>query len=99
MRHAICFVEDDDLERGAGVFVLVMGRRVRELLTCEVFDFFADDTDAAFVGGVELQDARAKHLWAVELFGKGEDGGGLSGAWGAVEEHVGELRRVSFIVG
>ena len=76
-----------------------MGRRVGELLTCEVFDFFADNTDAAFVGGVELQDASAKHFRTVELFGEGEDGGGLTGAWWTIEEHVGKLRGMSSIVG
>ena len=34
-------------------------------LASEVFDLFADDGDAAFVGGVELEDAVAEVVWAV----------------------------------
>ena len=40
-------------------------------LTSEVFDLFADDGDAAFVGGVELEDAVAEVVWA-------DGGGGVS---------------------
>lgn len=57
----------------------------------KVFDFFANDGDAALVGGVEFEDAGFEHFGAVELFGEGEDGGGLAGSRRPVEEHVGEL--------
>lgn len=59
-----------------------------ELLPCKVFDFGADDGDATFVGGVELEDARFHELGAVELFCEGEDCGGFACAGGPVEEHV-----------
>lgn len=58
---------------------------------CEVFDLFADDVDAAFVGGVEFEDAGAVEGWAEEGFGEGEDGGCFACAGRAVEEHVREL--------
>ena len=58
----------------------------------EILDLFAYDGDAALVGGVEFEDAGGEHGGAVELFGKGENGGCFAGAWGTIEEHVGKLR-------
>ena len=63
-----------------------------ELHACEVFNFFAHDADAAFVGGVEFEDPGFDQFGAVELLCEGEDGGGFAGAGGAVEEHMWELR-------
>lgn len=64
---------------------------MRELGAREVLDLFAYDVDAAFVGGVEFEDAGAVEGWAEEGFGEGEDGGCFACAGGAVEEHVWEL--------
>ena len=69
----------------------VCGRGVRELHACEVFHLFADDADAAFVGGVEFEDAGFNEFGAVEFFCKGKDSGGFACAGRAVEEHVREL--------
>ena len=54
----------------------------------EVFDFGADDADAAFVRGVEFEDAGAEEVRPEELFGEREDGAGFARARGAVEEEV-----------
>lgn len=67
----------------------------RKLHPREVFDFLADDADAALVGGVELEDAGGEEGGAVEGAGEGEDGGGFAGAGGPVVEHMRELGGVS----
>lgn len=58
---------------------------MRELCSCEVFDLFADDADASFVGGVEFEDSGAVEGRAEEGFGEREDGGGFTGSGGTVE--------------
>ncbi|KAI6875733.1 hypothetical protein KC323_g181 [Hortaea werneckii] len=58
----------------------------------EVFHFFSDNGDAAFVGRVQLEDAGLDQVRTVELLGQREDSRGLAGAWWAVEEHVREVR-------
>lgn len=88
LRHGVGLVEDDDLEGRAGILVLVRGRRVGQLHAGEILDLFANDGDAAFVGGVEFEDAGPHHLGAEELLCEGQDGGCLAGARRAVEEHV-----------
>lgn len=57
----------------------------------KVLDLLPDDGNAAFVGGVELENAGAVEFGSVELFGEGEDGGCFACAGGTVEEHVWEL--------
>lgn len=71
--------------------MVVPAGRARELHSRKVFDFLADDADAALVGGVELEDAGGEEGGAVEGAREGEDGGGFAGAGRAVVEHVGEL--------
>jgi hypothetical protein len=61
------------------------------LLPRKVFDFLPDDADTALVGGVELEDSRFDQIWAVELFGKGEDGASFACAGRTIEEHVWEV--------
>lgn len=64
---------------------------MRELGARKVFDLFAHNVDAAFIRGVEFEDAGAVEGWAEEGFGEGEDGGCFAGAGRAVEEHVRKL--------
>lgn len=62
-----------------------------ELGPSEALDLFAHNSDSTVVGGVQFEDTLAVEEWAEQGFGKGEDGGCLSGSWGAVEEHVWKL--------
>ena len=52
----------------------------------KIFDLFADDADAAFIGGIEFEDTGFDEVRAVELFGECEDCGCFAGAWWAIEE-------------
>ena len=61
----------------------------------ESFNFFADNADASFVRSVQFEDSGAVEGGAEKGFCEGEDGGCFSGTWGTVEEHVGELLRIS----
>lgn len=67
LRHTVRLVQYDDLVRRTRVRLAV--RRDGDLcaggLARKVFDLFADDGDAAFVGGVELEDAVAEVVRAV----------------------------------
>ena len=56
----------------------------------ECFDLLTDDFDASIVGGIELQYHLSHVLCAIDVTGKCEDSGGLSGAWGPVEEEMRE---------
>ena len=78
--HGVAFIQDDEFE-----FVAKDGTSGSEIL-----DFIAHDVDASIVRGIELQ-CHVRNGGAVDLTGQGEDGGCLSGAWGAVEQEMREL--------
>lgn len=61
----------------------------------ESFDFFTDDADASFVRSVQFENTRAVEGGAEKGFCEGEDSRRFSGTWGTIEEHVGELLRIS----
>lgn len=63
--HRVCLVEDNNLERWTWVGGAVGRYDCRcRCLAREGLNFLADDGDAALVGGVELEDARAEVVWA-----------------------------------
>ena len=83
-RHGVGFVEDDELEAaeavrgwgcavggvGLGLGWLLLGGGGEDLFGAgEGLDLFADDVDAAVVGGVEFEDHLAHVLWSVDLAG------------------------------
>ena len=86
--HAVCLIQNNDLE-GRARFAIWPSAAGGHL--CEVLDFFSDDVDATLVGGVEFEDARAIHLAAKQISGGGQDGRGLPGARGSIEEQVGQV--------
>ena len=65
---------------------------------CKVFDLFAHDRDAALVGRVQFEHARAVQLRAEQLFAQSEDRRGFAGAGRTVEEHVRELHQRTRVV-
>lgn len=57
MRHTVCFVENNDFVGRAGVSGGLGGGGRGDGSARKVFDLFADDRDATFVGSVEFEDA------------------------------------------
>lgn len=73
----------------------IRSRRIRELHSGEVFDFFSDNADSSLVGCVEFEDTGFDQFRAIKFFCQSKDSRCLSCSRRAVEEHVGELRGMS----
>lgn len=89
-RHGVRLIEDNQLIRRHRLGPGLGGGREDLPRAGERLDLLAHDVDAAVVGGVELEHHLPHVLDAVDAPGQCEDGGGLAGAGGAVEEEVGE---------
>lgn len=89
-RHRVRLIQDDQFVRRHRLRP-GLGQGGEDLPRAgEGLDLLAYDVDAAVVGGVELENHLSHVFDAVDAPGQREDGGGLAGAGGAVEEEVGE---------
>lgn len=97
IRHGIRLVENDQLEATeAGARCPAEAEDL--FCGCKRLDLLPHHIDAAIVRGVELKHHLSHVIGAVDSSGEGEDGRGLSGARGPVEEEVGKSVRVNEFV-